>query len=67
MPLFDYVATEIEASLIVCFTDGYHEITSAHPEPAAPVLWAFTGYPQAVRDHIARAPWGAAAIDVGSH
>jgi predicted metal-dependent peptidase len=67
-PLFDHVASEIEgASLIVCFTDGYTDITSNSPEPACPVLWAFTGYPQAVREHIANAPWGAAAIDVGSH
>jgi predicted metal-dependent peptidase len=66
-PLFDHVANEIDASLIVCFTDGYIDVTSASPEPAAPVLWAFTGYPQAVREMIASAPWGAAAIDVGSH
>lgn len=66
-PLFDHVANEIDASLIVCFTDGYIDVTSESPEPAVPVLWAFTGYPQAVRSHIASAPWGAAAIDVGSH
>jgi predicted metal-dependent peptidase len=68
-PLFKHVADEVDASLIVCFTDGYIDITSysGHPEPASPVLWAFTGYPQAVRQHIANAPWGAAAIDVGSH
>ncbi|HJS33372.1 MAG TPA: VWA-like domain-containing protein, partial [Alphaproteobacteria bacterium] len=49
-PLFAHVASEIDASLIVCFTDGY--IGEAGPEPACPVLWAFTGYPQAVREMI---------------
>jgi len=66
-PLFEHVANEVDASLIVCFTDGDHEITSAHDEPACPVLWAITGFPNQVREHIARAPWGATAIDVGSH
>jgi predicted metal-dependent peptidase len=65
-PLFDHVA-DLSASLIVCFTDGYIDVTSDSPEPACPVLWAFTGYPEAVREHIANAPWGAAGIDVGSH
>jgi predicted metal-dependent peptidase len=67
MPLFKHVADEVDASLIVCFTDGYIDITSAHPEPACPVLWAYTGYPYAVKQMIENAPWGAAAIDVGSH
>jgi predicted metal-dependent peptidase len=66
-PLFKHVADEVDASLIVCFTDGYTDITSASPEPACPMLWAFTGYPYAVKEMIANAPWGAAAIDVGSH
>ena len=64
-PLFDYVANESTPSLIVCFTDGYHG--ELQPRASRPVLWAFTGYPRAVRKHIASAPWGAAAIDVGSH
>lgn len=67
MPLFEHVANEVDASLIVCFTDGEHEITSAHEEPACPVLWALTGFPQNVRQYMANAPWGATAIDVGSH
>jgi predicted metal-dependent peptidase len=66
-PLFKHVADEIDASLIVCFTDGYIDINSDSPEPACPVLWAFTGYPNEVRRMIASAPWGATAIDVGSH
>jgi predicted metal-dependent peptidase len=66
-PLFDHVANEVDASLIVCFTDGFIDVNSGSPEPSCPVLFAFTGYPQQVRDHIANAPWGAAAIDVGSH
>jgi predicted metal-dependent peptidase len=65
-PLFDHVA-DLDASLIVCFTDGFIDVNSSSPEPSCPVLFAFTGYPQHVRDHIANAPWGAAAIDVGSH
>jgi predicted metal-dependent peptidase len=65
-PLFAHVAEEIDdASLIVCFTDGY--IGDAGPQPACPVLWAYTGYPDAVRQMIATAPWGADGIDVGSH
>jgi len=66
-PLFDHVTNEVDASLIVCFTDGYTDINSNSPEPACPVLWAFTGLPQEVRRHMANAPWNAAAIDVGSH
>ena len=66
-PLFDHVVSEVDASLIVCFTDGYIDVTSDSPEPSCPVLWAFTGYPREVRDMIANAPWGAAGIDVGSH
>lgn len=67
MPLFEHVANEVDASLIVCFTDGFTDINNDSAEPACPVLWAFTGYPQDVRQMIATAPWGAAAIDVGSH
>jgi len=67
MPLFEHVANEVDASLIVCFTDGYTDISSDSPEPACPVLWAFTGFPQTVRQMMANAPWGATAIDVGSH
>ena len=68
-PLFDYVRTDIEdPSLIVAFTDGFIDnVEAAHGAPPCPVLWAFTGYPDVVRDKIASTPWGAPAIDVGSH
>jgi predicted metal-dependent peptidase len=65
-PLFEHVADEHDdASLIVCFTDLY--IGDAGPEPHCPVLFAVTGYPDAVRRLIASAPWGAPGIDVGAH
>jgi predicted metal-dependent peptidase len=65
-PLFKFVADEHDdASLIVCFTDLY--IGDAGPEPHCPVLFAVTGYPDAVRELIAHAPWGAPGIDVGAH
>jgi predicted metal-dependent peptidase len=65
-PLFRYVAEEHDdASLIVCFTDLY--IGDPGPEPHCPVLFAVTGYPEAVRSLIATAPWGAPGIDVGAH
>jgi len=67
-PLFDYVRDEIEdPTLIVCFTDGYIDDVAADGEPPCDVLWAYTGYPDAVRSMIETAPWGAPAIDVGSH
>jgi predicted metal-dependent peptidase len=66
-PLFKHVADEVDASLIVCFTDGEIDVDSTHDEPACPMLWAYTGYPDTVRRMIATAPWGATAIDVGSH
>ena len=45
-PLFDHVAEEHEdATLIICFTDGFTDINNDSPEPSCPVLWAFTGYP----------------------
>jgi predicted metal-dependent peptidase len=65
-PLFKHVADEIEdASLIVCFTDM--EIGDPGPEPACPVLFAATGYPDSVRRYLANAPWNAPGIDVGTH
>jgi predicted metal-dependent peptidase len=65
-PLFDYVRDQLDdVSLIVCFTDM--EIGDPGPEPAAPVLFAATGYPDKVRRYLADAPWGAPGIDVGSH
>jgi len=65
-PLFKHVADEIEdASLIVCFSDM--EIGDPGPEPACPVLFAATGYPESVRRYLANAPWGAPGIDVGTH
>ena len=67
-PLFRFVADEHDdATLIVCFTDLLF-YTDCGPEPLAPVLFAVHGYPQRVRDLIARgAPWDAKAIDVGAH
>lgn len=65
-PLFKYVADELDdVSLIVCFTDM--EIGDPGPEPACPVLFAATGYPEEVRRYLANAPWGAPGIDVGAH
>lgn len=65
-PLFKYVADELDdVSLIVCFTDLY--IGDPGPQPDCPVLFAVTGYPAAVRELIANAPWGAPGIDVGEH
>jgi predicted metal-dependent peptidase len=65
-PLFAHVAEEHDdASLIICFTDLY--IGDAGPEPHCPVLFAVTGYPDAVKQLIANAPWGARGIDVGAH
>ena len=65
-PLFKHVAEEHDdASLIVCFTDLY--IGDAGPEPHCPVLFAVTGYPDAVRQLIEHAPWGSPGIDVGAH
>lgn len=68
-PLFDYVRENVDdASLIVCATDGYIESTEQLGEqPACPVLWAYHGYPQVVREMIANAPWGEAGIDIGAH
>jgi len=67
-PMFDHISEQHQdASLIVCFTDGYTDINNDSPEPACPVLWAFTGYPDEVRRMIANAPWGAKAVDVGAH
>lgn len=65
-PLFQHVAEEHDdAALIVCFTDLY--IGDPGPEPHCPVLFAVTGYPDAVRELIANAPWGSPGIDVGAH
>jgi predicted metal-dependent peptidase len=65
-PLFKYVADELtDASVMIVFTDM--EIGDAGPEPHCPVLFAVTGYPEYVKYRIARAPWGARGIDVGSH
>jgi predicted metal-dependent peptidase len=65
-PMFQHVAEQHDdASLVLCFTDGY--IGDPGPEPHCPVLWAYTGYPQVVREMIANAPWGAHGIDVGAH
>jgi len=65
-PLFKHVADELEdVSLIVCFTDM--EIGDPGPEPACPVLFAATGYPESVRRYLANAPWNSPGIDVGTH
>ena len=67
-PLFDYVRNNVDSpTLCVVFTDGYIDDVAAHGEPPCEVLWAFTGYPQVVKQMIASAPWGAPAIDVGAH
>ena len=65
-PLFDHVRDNVEdPTLIVVFTDGYHE--GFEFDPPCDVLFAYTGYPNEVRSHMENTPWGAAAIDVGSH
>jgi predicted metal-dependent peptidase len=67
-PLFAHVRDEVESpSLIVAFTDGFIDDVASHGEPTCPVLWAYTGYPDAVKRHMANTPWGAPAIDVGTH
>ncbi len=66
-PLFQYVAEKVdEPSLVICFTDMFW-YSEGIPEPECPVLFAVTGYPQEVRELIAKAPWNAAGIDVGAH
>jgi len=66
-PLFDYVRDNIDdATLCVVFTDGFID-NVAVDEPPCQVLWAYTGYPQDVKQHMANTPWGAPAIDVGLH
>jgi hypothetical protein len=67
MPMFKYVAENIESpSGMLVFTDL--EIGDAGPAPDCPSLFAVTGYPDRVRALIAASvPWGADAIDVGSH
>jgi predicted metal-dependent peptidase len=65
-PLFKYVREFVDdCALIVAFSDM--EIGDAGPEPACPVLWAVTGYPDRVKRYLANLPWDAAGIDVGSH
>jgi predicted metal-dependent peptidase len=67
-PLFDYVAEQVDdASLIVVFTDMEFEDLNSTEEPAVPVLFAATGYPDRVREYLANAPWNAPGIDVGQH
>ena len=64
-PLFAHVAEHHpDAAVLICFTDLM--IGDAGPEPHCPVLFAVTGYPDRVRDLIARAPWGARGVDVGA-
>ena len=66
-PLFQYVAEQVDdPSLVICFTDMFW-YSEGIPEPECPVLFAVTGYPQQVRELIAKAPWNAAGIDVGAH
>ena len=68
-PLFDWASENVDnPSLIVCFTDGYIETEEGlGPQPACEVLWAFHGYPDAVKGMIENAPWKAPGIDVGVH
>lgn len=64
-PLFQHAA-DIDASLIVCFTDM--EWSSEHlQEPSAPVLFAAVGYPKEVRKYLDNAPWGAPGLDITTH
>lgn len=66
-PLYDYVANNVDdPSLIINFTDLFIDDLEPTP-PDCPVLFAVTGYPDQVRDLIAKAPWGAPGIDVGAH
>jgi predicted metal-dependent peptidase len=67
-PLFDYVAEQVDdASLIVVFTDMEFEDLNSTEPPHCPVLFAATGYPEAVRRYLANAPWDSPGIDVGEH
>jgi predicted metal-dependent peptidase len=68
-PAFRYIEEELEdVSLIIGLTDNYTDIASGLvPPPSANVLWAFTGFPDAVKQHMANPPWGAPAVDIGQH
>ena len=66
-PLFDHVRDyHDDTNLIVCFSDMFN-FGSWGDEPACPVLFAMTGYPEHVKMHMANTPWGAPGIDVGAH
>ena len=65
-PLFDHVRDyHDDTSLIVCFSDMENYYWG--DEPSSPVLFAVTGYPTAVKHHLANTPWNAPGIDVGAH
>jgi predicted metal-dependent peptidase len=65
-PLFDHVRDyHDDTSLIVCFSDMENYYWG--DEPSSPVLFAVTGYPTAVKAHLANTPWNAPGIDVGAH
>jgi len=68
-PAFDYIERELDdVSLIVAMTDNFTDIAAMPgPAPSAQVLWAFTGYPEHVRKHLANPPWDAPAVDIGEH
>jgi predicted metal-dependent peptidase len=68
-PLFDWVRENVDnPSLIVCATDGFIESEQQlGAEPDCTVLWAFHGYPDHVKQHMAKAPWNAPSIDIGWH
>ena len=67
-PMLDYIAEEhSDATLIVIITDGFIDNVEDGPEPSAPLLWAYTGYPDNVRRMMENTPWNAPAIDIGEH
>jgi predicted metal-dependent peptidase len=65
-PLFEYVQeNHDDTSLIMCFSDM--DNYDWGDEPNCPVLFAVTGYPDRVRQHLANTPWNAPGIDIGAH
>ena len=64
-PLFKYVTEHVaDASVLICFTDL--DIGNPGPPPPCPVIFAVTGQPGRVQQHLANTPWGARGIDVGA-
>jgi predicted metal-dependent peptidase len=67
VPLFKHVEALGDVSMALVFTDLEVTDIRAMPEPAYPVLFAVTGYPQRVRQLLASTPWNAPGLDVGAH